>query len=339
LLGALTVARETQTPNPSFTSLLVRWDASYYVPLTQHGYPKDAGDVRHAFFPLYPIVCRLADAVVPGRTFSACVAVSLVMGAVAAVLVWYVAARLVGEEHAHTAVLMFCLFPGTVVFGWPYADSMLLACVAGAVLLLTYEQWFYASLVAGIATATKPGGLALAAACVCAAWQYSNGLHRNVVNAVIAGALSTSGFVAYTLWLWDRTHRHDEWFYVERHSFGEGKHLDRVLITFRDIVTDAASFNRTIIVLFVAIALTLLVAGVVSSLPLWAKVLTVVAMWFTLTANIASASPRFALVALPGLIALAPRLRGDARTYWLVASGMLSFALVVLYTTTIMAAP
>ena len=66
LLGALSVPRETSTPNPSFSSLVVRWDATYYLPLAAgFGYSGTAGDVRHTFFPLYPIVgprreCRSA---------------------------------------------------------------------------------------------------------------------------------------------------------------------------------------------------------------------------------------------------------------------------------------
>ena len=53
-------------------------------------------------------------------------------------------------------MVLFALFPGSVVLSWSYAEPALIVCAAACLLFLQREQWVLAGVAAAIGTATRP---------------------------------------------------------------------------------------------------------------------------------------------------------------------------------------
>ena len=118
------------------------WDARWYLEIVRLGYPRDIPadvtffdvEARAAFFPLYPLVVRALDRVLPSGEAFAALAVNLVLGLVATLLVGLLARRLYDDTVAERAMVLFAVFPGSFVLTFAYAEALLI--VLAALLLL-----------------------------------------------------------------------------------------------------------------------------------------------------------------------------------------------------------
>jgi hypothetical protein len=143
-----------------------QWDSGWFIRIAEHGY-----DVKQssAFFPLYPLVVR-GIAEVLGSTVIAGVLVSLAAAGLAAIAVFKIAQRLVGEAVASDSVLLLALFPLAFVFTAVYSDALFLALAGWAFWAALRRQALLASLLGGLAVATRPTGLALLPALLVLLW-------------------------------------------------------------------------------------------------------------------------------------------------------------------------
>jgi len=156
---------------PSFFSLLSAWDGKYYEQIAVHSYPTQlpvdaAGHVvsnAWAFLPIYPWLTR-GVMLTTGLDFSASgVIVSLIAGALAAILLYRLLVDRIGEHRALWSVTFFCAGPMAFVFELTYAESLSLALLFAALLAIT-QRHYLLSIPFGVAAAfTRPGELALAA--------------------------------------------------------------------------------------------------------------------------------------------------------------------------------
>src|SRR6266550_588706 len=105
-----------------------QWDSGWFIRIADHGY-----DVKQssAFFPLYPLVVRGVAEVVRS-TVIAGVLVSVAAAGVAAVAIFRIARRFVGEAVASDSVLLLALFPLAFVFTAVYSDALFAAVAQGA---------------------------------------------------------------------------------------------------------------------------------------------------------------------------------------------------------------
>ncbi len=87
----------------------------------------------------------------------------------AVVLIGLLAREAFDVATAQRAMVLFVLFPGSVVLSWSYAEPVLIVCAAACLLFLLREQWLFAGLAAALATATRPNAIGVVAACVVAA--------------------------------------------------------------------------------------------------------------------------------------------------------------------------
>jgi hypothetical protein len=145
---------------------LTAWDGQWYGAIATEGYE---GIPREGlrFFPLFPLVARWVDAVLPGGIDVALVVVANLCALVFAV----VARRLVLHETgdaalASLATWTLALFPASFVLVWGYAEPMMLAAAAGALLSMRRRRWLAAGALGAVAALARPLGafLALAAA-------------------------------------------------------------------------------------------------------------------------------------------------------------------------------
>jgi hypothetical protein len=208
-------------------SEMSNWDGKWYLLTTQTGYYHHV--VMHpgsyttlGFMPLYPMLMWLLAHVLPIGDFGAGLAVAMIGGAIATVLIAKLAAEWWGEQRARRAITFWCLFPGTVVFSMVYSEGLTLALIAGAMVLLARRRWLWAGVCSGLATAIAPVALAAIPMCAVAAlielrrrgWR--DGQAR---RALIAPLLAPAGAVAFAIFLWtwtgsplsDYTAQHVEW--------------------------------------------------------------------------------------------------------------------------------
>jgi hypothetical protein len=318
--------------------VLISWDGTWYLDVVRDGYPADpaerGGELLPnpiAFFPLYPLLVRGADRVLPGREAVAALSVSLAAGAVATVLVALLTRRLAGPSAAVRAAALFAFAPGAFVLSMAYAEGVLLVAAAACLLLLHQRQWLAAGLAAALAGAARPTGIVLAACCAWAAWEAWR--RGEGLRALIAPVLAPLGTAAYFGWLWAHTGSATIWFrtqrevWQERIDWGDAT-VDRVFEFARHPFEDPAV---AVVVLGLAVATAGVVLLVTTDLPRTLYVYTAGVLFMTVASATLGARPRFVFTAFPLVVAAAIRLRGTAYTVVLTAGAALLPLLVVFY--------
>lgn len=292
--------------------VLTSWDGAWYYRIIRDGYPTvipaavtyEMPEARAAFFPVYPMLVRAADAVLPGGDVAAGVFVNFVLGAVAVVLVGIIARELFGERVGYRAMLLMAFFPGSMALSLTYSEATLIVLAAACLLMLLREQWLAAGLLAAVATATRPNGLALVAACAVAAAVAIRDDRR--WGALVAPLLAPIGFIAFQLYLLDRTGEW-AWFRVQTQAWDEGTSFGFTAIknTVEAIIRPLASPTDIITAVSVAVMIALLVMMYKRRLP-WPMVAYVIVVFaLMILPSTVTARPRFLFTAFPVFISVA----------------------------------
>jgi mannosyltransferase PIG-V len=195
-----------------FGTAASRFDGQWYLRLAERGYPTTAFHAKSTlgFFPLYPIVVRAVAWVSRMPVPAAGLLVSLTGGLVAAVLIQRLATQWWGERAGRRAVLIFCLFPGTVVFSMTYSECLTLPLAVGCLLALRSQRWWVAGLLAGLATAVEPVALVLVPVCVLTALTqirrkgWRDPVARRSLAAPLLAPLGISALAIF-FWAWTGT--------------------------------------------------------------------------------------------------------------------------------------
>lgn len=155
--------------HPSLLELMTQWDGQWYWLIAQQGYPSvlpltDSGAVdtnQWAFLPLYPVLADvLRFGVLDWRV--AAIALSVVSGAVAAVLLGALLLPRIGRSKALFAVAVFSASPLSFVLQTAYAEALGLALLLGALVLVDRRRYLAAILPTAPLAFTRPGALVLA---------------------------------------------------------------------------------------------------------------------------------------------------------------------------------
>ena len=141
------------------TEGLLAWDGTWYEDIARLGYDGIPGEGLR-FFPLFPLLGRLVDPILPGGTDVALVVVANVAALVLGVLIH----RLVLFETdnarlARRATWMISLFPAAFVLVWGYSEAIMLVGVVGAILSARKGQWGRAAAFGIVAGLARPLGL------------------------------------------------------------------------------------------------------------------------------------------------------------------------------------
>jgi hypothetical protein len=136
---------------------LGRWDSVWYLAIAGGGY---GGGAREAFFPLYPLVVRVAGVPLGSALVGGALASTALLGVALVVL-----HRLVALDHdravARNAVLVTALFPMSFFFSAVYSESLFLALSIGAVYAARRERWAWAGTLGALAATTRSAGVLL----------------------------------------------------------------------------------------------------------------------------------------------------------------------------------
>ena len=319
--------------------VLTSWDGIWYLRIVRAGYPRnvqpnvtyDVSDARAAFFPAYPNLVRAVDWVLPGGDTVAALITNLVLGAVAVLLVGFLARELFDVKVSERAMILMSLFPGSFVLSFAYTEALLLVLAAGTLWFLLKRQWLWAGLLAAVGTATRPNGIALVAACAIAA--YFAIRERREWKALIAPALAPIGFIGFQLWLGAHTGENGVWFRVQTEAWGEGTSFGLTAIrrTFKAFIHPLTSPTNTITAVSVLTMILLLWFLKKHRLPAAFNAYIAVVLLLMLLPSTVTARPRFLYTAFPLLIAAAVWFERDKRRdWWPYVVGACSAGLVAL---------
>jgi hypothetical protein len=231
--------------------VLGSWDGFWYVRLAQHGYPAavPAGvgapaQTTLAFFPVYPVAVRLVATVLPVSTLTAALLVSWVLGGLACGAVWLVAREVLGPRGASRVALAFAFAPGAFVLSMAYSEGALLLAAALCLYGLLRQRWLLAGVCGALATAARPNGVAVLAACAVAvlpivfrrAGRAAGSVSASDRSPALSGrrlgalwdlrplaplALAPAGVAAFFCFLWVRTGSPLTWFDAEARGWAQ----------------------------------------------------------------------------------------------------------------------
>ncbi|MGD9997480.1 MAG: glycosyltransferase family 39 protein [Ilumatobacteraceae bacterium] len=292
--------------------VLTSWDGQWYYRIIRNGYPSEIppnvtyemSEARAAFFPVYPGLVRVVDAVLPAGDVFAGLLVNFLLGAAAIYLVGLLARQLFGQRVAYRTMIIMAFFPGAMVLSLTYSEALLIALAAACLLLLQREQWLAAGAVAAIATATRPNGIALVAACAAASWLAIRA--RRDWGSLVAVALSPAGFVVFQLYLRERTGEW-AWFRVQSEAWDEGTSFGYTAVknSFEAFLHPLASPTDIVTALSVIVMAALVWVMWKQRLPWPLVAYTAVVLALMVLPSTVTARPRFVYTAFPAFISLA----------------------------------
>ena len=349
-IAAIAVGNHLRGDGEHVIDALHLWDGNWFLSAAA-GYrysdvtQPDLGQVNIAFFPLFPWLIRITQAITGWTQLAAAVLVTAVFGALAMVAIWLLLNRLSGRAFADRAVLLIAFFPGTVALTLIYSEGVMIAAAAGCLLALLDRRWVMAGVFGALASLARANGIALALAYAVAALLAIR--ERRDWRALWAPAIAPLGMVGYLLWLWAATGAANVWFRVQSEGWGEG--VDFGSSTLRDIgwylkLGSTLDFlGIPFIIHLRVLGLMVLVACIVMMVRwrppavIWAYVVGVMAP--SLLAQTLGARPRFIFTAFPLVAALAWKLREVAFSVVLACSAVLLALATVIYTTPGVVAP
>jgi hypothetical protein len=157
---------------PGFAGYLSSWDAVFYREISEQGYPvelprDDEGRVAKnawAFMPLFPALVRVVRPVVGGDWLIAAIVVAVLAGAGATLVLHRLMLTRFGARASFWGAVFFCVAPMSFVLQVPYAESLFLLLMFGALLAMTLRRWAWFTVLGVLASVAHPGSLALSAA-------------------------------------------------------------------------------------------------------------------------------------------------------------------------------
>ncbi len=339
-----TITSTTSAIRPML-DVLTSWDGLWYMDIVRNGYPESVppdvtyhvDEARAAFFPLFPMLGRAADWVVPGGDSIAVLVLNTVLGFIAVVLIGLLAQQLYGERVGRTTTTLVALFPGSFVLSFAYSEALMLVLAAAALLSLQQRRWLLAGIFAALTTATRPNGVAIAVACAVAAlFAIKDDRDWRSLASVL---LAPIGFIVFQIWLGQHAGETFVWFRVQREAWGEGASFGMTALTntLEAITQPLTSPTDTITAVSVATIIVLAWMTWRARLPWFVNAYSLTVIALMLVPATVTARPRFIYTAFPLLIGAAvwfeARHRTDDRSWamTMAASGAGLAALTGLY--------
>ncbi len=344
VLAAIAVGNHLRGDGQRVVDAMHLWDGNWYLDAAAgYDYPNlaspDLGQVNIAFFPLFPALIRIVQAMTGWTPLAASILVTTVFGALAIVAVWLLVNRISGREVADRAALLLSFFPGSIALTLIYSEGVMITAAALSLLALLQRRWLLAGVLGALASAARPNGIAVAAACGVAALIAI--AQRREYKSLVAPAIASLGMVLYLGWLWAATGGANVWFRVQKEGWGEG--VDFGASTLRDLTQwytrlprDLDFLNIPFIVHLRALGLIFVIMAVVLMIrwrppaPVWIYGAAVMAL--SLLSQTLGARPRFIFTAFPLVVALAWSVRGAVYSAVLASSAVLLAAASIIYT-------
>jgi hypothetical protein len=303
--------------------VLTSWDGNWYMEVVRHGYPRVVPpdvtyfqlEARAAFFPLYPLLTRVADRVLPGGDVAAAIALNVAVGLAAILAVGHLARLVFDDGVARRAMVLVALFPGSFALSFTYSEAVLVALAALCLTSLVQRRWLAAGILAGFATASRPNAVALVVACAVAALLAVH--RRREWRALAAPVLAPAGWLSFHAFLAHQTGEWGVWFRIQREAWQEGVSFGATAVSnAAQALAHPLTSPTDTLILATLVAMGGLLWGCWKAglpAPLWAYSAAVLVLM--LIPDTVTARPRFLFTAFPLFIGFAAWWeRADARS-------------------------
>lgn len=188
------------TPN-IYLDMWARSDSWQYLQIATDGYYHGDEHGLVACFPLYPLLIRLGVWLAGGHELIVALAISNLSLWIAAALLYRLAFQWKGIEAARIATLGLFCFPSAFYLSTVFPHSLFLSLAVACVLAAGNGHLLLAGALAGLASATRTEGIALAPVLVIAHWR-QQGLSFSIGSLGVL--LAPLGLLAYCYYLWSR---------------------------------------------------------------------------------------------------------------------------------------
>jgi len=175
-----------------------RWDAGHYVRIAESGYHLGPG--FPAFFPLYPLLVRAGDAVLPGGALVSALVVANAAAFGALAMLHRLAEHEFGPRVAHRAIWYLAAFPTGFFLFIGYNESLFLLLAMGALYAGRRGHWWLAGTLGSLSSATRLFGVLLIAPLAVEYLRQIDWRPRRIRWDVLGLALVPLGVVAYAVY-------------------------------------------------------------------------------------------------------------------------------------------
>lgn len=203
--------------------LMESWDCDWYLRIASDGYAHELGtrvDGNNlAFFPLYPLLIRAGDALLPWLPRGAAgLSVSVAASLLAAWGIFAVGDRLYGRRAGTVLAVLWGGLPVALVQWMGYTESLFTAVCAWSLYAVLSGRWLWAGSLAALAGLTRPTGVAVAAAVsVTALLTLRKAFSAQAsVRPLLAAVIAPLGWLSYVGWVGLRLGRWDGYFAVQK---------------------------------------------------------------------------------------------------------------------------
>lgn len=204
-----------------FAEIFAAWDSGWYFDIARRGYYFSTdGQSSIAFFPLYPLLMRLAAAPFGESDRAIWIAgIAISIGAfVAALVVLHVfSERVLGDrEAARRTVLYVAVFPFSLFFTRVYTESLFFLLTVVAIASAYDRRWWRAGAAGALAALTRSNGVLVALPLLCFALRDRPGV-RALAPRVAALALVPFGLGIYCVYVYTLTGDPLAWLDAQRY--------------------------------------------------------------------------------------------------------------------------
>jgi hypothetical protein len=258
--------------------------------------------------------------------------ISGIGGIVATVLIDKLATGWWGPSAGRRAVILFCLFPGSVVFSMVYSEGVMLPLAIGCILALQQRRWLLAGVLAALATTMEPDALVLIVVCGVSAllefrrrgWRFSEAR-----DSLLAPLLSATGAVALGAFFWAWTGTPLASYHAQHYGWHEKTDPLALVHTAQRLANQVSfsHFNNPPIDMNLVVGLAgaiLLVVLLVLLFKSWRTVSVEAIVWtlgisfLAVTSEFVPPNPRLLFTAFPAVLVLARYVKG--RGFWLLSA-------------------
>jgi hypothetical protein len=177
-----------------------RWDAGHYVTIAMKGY--NPNTENPAFFPLYPLLVRYLEPILPGGALSACLIISHAACLGALTVLFRLTEDLHGVAMARRTTTYVMAFPFAFFLVSPYNESVFLLFAFSAFYCMRRGYWVSAGLWGSLASATRQAGVLLALAFVFEYLRQREWKLTAIRADILAVALVPTGLMAFMWYSW-----------------------------------------------------------------------------------------------------------------------------------------
>lgn len=334
LLSIASLALIADSKGVNFRKIFYRWDAQWYRRIAQdgYGYVATAADGRrlsdYAFFPLYPHLESLAHKVTSLSYINSGVAISALSSIVAALGIYLVVEKIASSRIAFLTVLLWAALPVALVQTLAYSESLFTALTVWALYFTLRRQYLAAALLASLAGATRPVGIAVGLAVAITIFLH----HRRRkfdYQSIIAIVIAPLGWITYIYWVGRQVGEWNGYFRIAEgwgNSFDGGKAFTKWIAQFFKDGDFIAGVLLSIALLSLALLLWRLKAIRVPFVVLFYT--TALVIFAFVTSGYFGSKPRYLLPAFPLLIPVAQWLSHQGKLKArLVLTGLVIFSL------------